>query len=292
MDGTEESVRNTTDPGSLLAAARLHRERGNPAGAAMLELAAALWAAAGPVPTAPWYRALVNRKDTPVQDDLSSRFAAWAEACGDVLAAMARSLAGTESSWSSGSVPVSGDSLPSVAERLIAETGFLNKALSRAAATLRSEGSELVRRAGEVGSLERSVQKEHGRLREELEKCTRLEAQLAGLVGERLRAAERVAVLQDRLRLAGGTAGERRSLEQRVADAEAAAARDRAENEELDRQLNAIEQERKELSKRLEQTRALVHDLELSPDRELSKRVQEIWRCLPPDAQARGTSLG
>lgn len=285
-------MRQASDPDSLLAAASRHRERGSPAGAAMLELAAALCKAAGPAPAAPWYRALVNREQPHVGDGLPGRFAVWAEACGDVLAAMARALSGAESSWRGGSVPASGDSLPAVAERLLAETGALNKALARTASALRSEGSELVRRAGDVGSLERSVQHEQGRLREELERCKRLEVQLAGYTGERSRVAERVAVLQERLRLAGGTTVERKSLEQRVADAEAAAAREKAESEELERRLKALEQERKDLSERLDKTRALVHELEKSPDRELCRRVHEIWRCLPPDAQARGSTRG
>ncbi len=164
-----------------------------------------------------------------------------------------------------------------MAERLLAETGCLNKALARTASALRSEGSELVRRAGDVGSLERSFK-------------------LSGVVyGKNWRGARgskrslpdlpesgRVwlnawAVLQERLRLAGGTTVERRSLEQRVAEAEATAAREKAEIEEFDRRLKALEQERKDLGERLDKTRALVHELEKSPDRELCRRVHEIW---------------
>lgn len=285
-------MRQSSRPDALLAAASRHREQGNPAAAAMLELAAALCSAAGSAPAAPWYRTLVNRSQPTVADVLSGHFESWAGACGEVLAAMARALVGTESSWNGGGVPASGDSLPAVVERVLAETRCLNKNLAQAALSLRSEGAELVRRAGDVGSLERSVQNERARLREDLERCKKLEAELQGLVGERARVSERMATLQERLRLAVLNAVERRAFEQRVSDAEALAAGDRAESEACDRRLKVLEQERADLGERLARTRALIHELEKSPDRELCRRVHEIWRSLPPDVQAGGGHHG
>jgi chromosome segregation ATPase len=254
----------------------------------MLELAAALCSAAGSAPAAPWYRALADRSEPKIADDISGRFDAWAGACGEVLAAMARALVGTESSWNGGRIPSSGDSLSAVVERVLAETACLNKGLAQAASSLRSEGAELVRRAGDVGSLERSVQKERARLREDLERCKKLDAELGGLVGERARVSERMAALQERLRLAASTAVERGAFEQKVSDAEALAARDRAESEACDRRLKLLEHERADLGERLARTRALIHELEKSPDRELCRRVHEIWRSLPPDVQTGG----
>lgn len=221
-------------------------------------------------------------------DALARAFGAWTEGCAEVLAAMARALAGAEASWKGGGVPASGDSLPAVAERLAAGTRCLNESLARTATALRSEAAELVRRASDVGSLERSVQHERGRLREAVELSKTLEEQLAALGAERSRAADRIAMLQERLRLAGAKAAERRALEQRVAEAEDAAERDRVASEELEGRLQTLEQERAGLSERLSRTRAMIDELEKSPDRELSRRVHEIWRCLPPDAAVRG----
>ena len=281
-------MRQPQYPEGLRTEARQHRERDGESGTTMLELAAALCEAAGSPPATPWFRNLGGPRDTPAVDVLAGAFAAWAEGCAAVLAAMTRALAGAEASWKGGGVPVSGDSLPAVAERLATGTRSLNEALARTATVLRSEAAELVRRASDVGSLERSVQHERGRLREAAERCKALEEQLATLGGERSRAADRVAMLQERLRLAGAKTAERRAMEQRVAEAEAAAGRDRAEGEEMEKRLQILEQERSGLGERLLRTRALIDELEKSPDRELSQRVHEIWRCLPPDAAPRG----
>ncbi len=254
----------------------------------MLDLAAALCEAAGPPPATPWFRSLGRPGEPAAVDALAGDFGVWADSCAAVLAAMARALAGTEASWKGGGVPASGDSLPAVAERLVADTRSINEVLARTASALRSEAADLVRRASDVGSLERSVQHERGRLREAVEQCKTLEEQLSTLGGQRSRMADRVAMLQERLRLAGAKMTDRRAIEQQVIEAEAAAERDRVASNELERRLQVLQQERAGLGERLSRTRALIEELEKSPDRELSRRVHEIWRCLPPDAPQLG----
>lgn len=270
------------DPEAIRALAQRHRERGSPSAAAMLDLAAALTEAAGPPPTSPWF--LKFRGASSAGDQLADALGAWAAASAEVLAAMARSLSGTQESWTGGGVSSSADSLPALTERLVATTRSTNESLSRAAGALRGEGAELVRRAGEVGALERSLQQERGRLRETLERCTGLEAQLANLGGERAKNAERVSQLQERLRIAGAATTERRAMEARVAEAEKVAAQERAKHEELSARQLALEQELSSLGERLARTRALVRELEGSPHLDVSRRVLEIWRSLPPDS--------
>ncbi len=285
-------MKRPMSPDGLRTLASRRRAQGNSASAGMLELAASLWEAAESTEEAPWYRMFGSRQPSTDGVDLQSTFAAWSDSCGEVLAAMSRSLVGAESCWKGSGVPVPGEGLPFVAERLVVQSRSVNEALGRIGAALRSEGIELVRRASNVGSLERSVQHERGRLQEDLDRGADLEEAIRGLGTERLRAAERVASLQERLRLARATTAERETLLKRVVEMEEVTRKEKAESDELEKRLKVLERESAELGERVVRTRALIVELEKSPDRELSRRVQEVWRLLPPDAVPRGTNIG
>ena len=79
--------------------------------------------------------------------------------------------------------------------------------MKHAADALRTEGTELLARAGQVGSLSRAIQQQRLRLATEIEKVALLEAEVNRLNSERDGLVGRIAGLEERLGRGPSTGG-------------------------------------------------------------------------------------
>lgn len=263
-------------------AARSQRS-GDRVKAAALELAAAMIDVAG-------NRNSASKASSPIPDSADSILSEWAESCAGLLAAIAEPLAhdlrksnGTEMSTGTTSLAVA-------AERLANQTRSSSESLANLVRELKASSAEIVRQAGEVGTLGLASQRERLRLAGDLRKAESLNAELKMMAAERGPVVERIRLLQERRELAQAPIEDQRKFEQQVRDAESAATRAEAsvkklgsELKEWQQKLEVIQAEHAVLPDRIKKTRDLIQKLKQSSDQKLFEGIQKIWKQLPLD---------
>ena len=263
-------------------AARSQRN-GDRVKAAALELAAALIDVAG-------NRNSSSKATSPIPDFSDSILSEWAESCAGLLAAIAEPLAHDPRKSNGTEMPVGATSLAMVAERLANQTRSSSESLANLARELKANSAEVVRQAGEVGTLSLASQRERLRLNEDLRKAESLNAELKTMAAERGPVVERIRLLQERLQLAQGMVEDQRKFEQQVRDADSAATlaeasvkKLSAELQEWQKKLEVLQAEHAVLPDRIKKTRDLIEKLKQAPDQKLFEGIQKIWQQLPLD---------
>lgn len=251
--------------------------------AAALELAAALVDVAGP---------LNDESSTagPVAEAATRALTSWAETCAELIAAISVPLFQDPRKLTSSEHTSRNTTLSAAAERLASQTRSSSESLATLAQELKSNSAEVVRQANQVGTLSLQSQRERLRLADDLQKAESLTADLKTLAAKRGPALERVRILQERWQLAHATLDDHRKFEQQIREAESAAVRAEQELERLrlelaecGHRLEILQSEQAVLPSRIQQTRDLLEQLKLSPDRRLYEGIQKIWKQLPID---------
>jgi len=263
-------------------ATRSHRG-GDELKSSSLELAAALLEAAG-------RRENSAKLTGSIQKGADDVLKEWAESSAGLVAAIAKVLTTGLQPSNETEATTAQSAVVTAAERLVNQTRSSSESLADLARRLKSATDELRRQAGEVGSLSLAEQRERLRLADDLRKSESLKDQLSSLSTERGPVVERMRLLQERLRLAQASVEEQRKFEQQVRDSENAVTLAEASNKELEMMLEACENklgmlksEQADLPRRIEKTQKLIQQLDESPDREMFRRIQEIWKQLPLD---------
>ncbi len=265
--------------GSVAAAVLQQLASSEPAGAdnlrpAVLRLAAAL------VQLADTNRPGGTDASVPGSPGAEKALAEWCARCSEVLAAMAYPLQDLGPALA-GEPPRSDiESFAHLAQRLAEQAGQTGDSLNGACGALRSQGSRLLQRASQLGATARSVQLERLQLADDLRQLEVLEKQRASLGAERTVVAERMASLQERLRLAESTPEKCRLLEKEVDRHETLAGELRARLKELEQTRKDLETDKASLGDRLRQTEQLIEELKRSPEEELLRTVEAIWRAV------------
>lgn len=251
--------------------------------AAALELAAALVDVAGPLND-------VSSTAGPVAEAATSTLTSWAETCAELIAAISAPLFQDPRKLTSSEHTSRNITLSAAAERLASQTRSSSESLATLAQELKSNSAEVVRQANQVGTLSLQSQRERLRLADDLQKAESLTADLKTLAAKRGPALERVRILQERWQLAHATLDDHRKFEQQIREAESAAVRAEQESERLRAELaecrhrlEILQSEQAVLPSRIQQTRDLLEQLKLSPDRRLYEGIQKIWKQLPID---------
>lgn len=206
--------------------------------------------------------------------------AEWCARCSEVIAAMAYPLQDLGPALA-GEPPWTGtDSFAHLAQRLAEQASQTGDSLSGACGALRSQGGRLLQRASQLGATARSAQLERLRLADDLRQLEVLEKQYAALGVERAAAAERMASLQERLRLAESTPERCRELEKEVVRHETLAGELRSRLKELEQTRKDQEADKASLGDRIRQTEQLIEELRRSPEEALLRTVEAIWRAV------------
>ena len=206
--------------------------------------------------------------------------AEWCARCSEVLAAMAYPLQDLGPALAGEPPRTDADSFAHLAQRLAEQAGQTGDSLSGACGALRSQAGRLLQRASQLGATARSAQLERLRLADDLRQLEVLEKQRAALGAERTAVAERMASLQERLRLAESTPDKCRQLEKEVDHHETLAGELRARLKELEQTRKDLEADKTSLGDRLRQTEQLIEELRRSPEEELLRTVEAIWRTV------------
>ena len=256
---------------------------------ASLELAAALIEVVG-------RRNSSSKLEQSVPNDADHALKEWAECCAEVLAAITAVLSrGLQQSNELGSRSET-SLLVAATERLVQESQSSSKVLGDVSRSLKTSIEELLRQAGEVGTLSLEQQRERLRLADDLRKYDSLKAKLEELSAERGPVVERMRLLQERLQLAQASIEEQRRFENKVRDeqvaveeAESSVKQRESEFKRLQKKLESLRAEQQELPRRIKKTEELIQQLEQSPNQEVFRGIQEIWKRLPLD-QVEGAS--
>jgi hypothetical protein len=234
--------------------------------------------------------ALVQLADTnrPGRTDASApgspgaekALAEWCTRCSGVLAAMAYPLQDLGPALAGEPPHTDTDSFADLAQRLAEQAGQTVDSLNGACGALRSQGGRLLQRASQLGATARSAQLERLRLADDLRQLEVLEKQYAALGVERAAAADRMASLQERLRLAESTPERCRELEKEVDRHETLAGELRSRLKELEQTREDQEADKASLGDRIRQTEQLIEELRRSPDEALLRTVEAIWRAV------------
>lgn len=250
---------------------------------AVLELAAALFCVTE-------HRNGPKKVPSPFPDSVDGVLSEWTESCAELLAAIAEPLSHDPRRLNRIEASPGSTALIVAAERLTNQTRSSSESLGNLARELKANSAELVRQAGEVGTLSLASQRERLRLAEDLRKIESLNSELKSLSTERGPAVERIRLLQERRQLAQATIKDQRSFEQQVRDAESAATLAKASVEELNSELHELRQklailqaEQAVLPDRIKKTQELIQQLSQSPNRKLFEGIQKIWKQLPLD---------
>ncbi len=206
--------------------------------------------------------------------------AEWCARCSGVLAAMAYPLQDLGPALAGQPPQTSKDSFAHLAQLLAEQAGHTGDSLSGACGALRSQGGRLLQRASQFGATARGVQLERLRLADDLRQLEVLEKQLAALGTERTAVAERMASLQERLRLAESTPERCRQLEEEVDRHETQAGELRSRLKELEQKRKDQEADQASLGDRIRQTEQLIEELRRSPKEDLLRTVEAIWRAV------------
>lgn len=206
--------------------------------------------------------------------------AEWCARCSGVLAAMAYPLQDLGPALAGEPPRTDMDSFAYLAQRLAEQAGQTGDSLSGACGALRSQAGRLLQRANQFGATARSVQLERLRLADDLRQLEVLEKQRAALGAERTAVAERMASLQERLRLAESTPEKCRQLEKEVDRHETLAGEMRGRLKELEQRRKDQEADKASIGDRIRQTEKLIEELRRSPEEELLRTVEAIWRAV------------
>ncbi len=259
------------------------RRGGDVLQAASLELAAALIEVAG-------RRNSSSNLEQVGPSEADQTLKEWAECCAEVVEAIAKGLSGGLQQSNKLESKSETAVLVAAAERLLHQTQSSSKVLGDLSQSLKASIEEFLRRAGEVGNLSLPQQRERLRLADDLRKAESLTAQLTNLAAERGPVVERMRVLQERLQLAQASVAEQRRFENKVRDEQVAAEQAEASVKQLEsdfntlqKKLEALRAEQQELPRRIKKTEELIRQLEQSPNKEVFRGIQEIWKRLPLD---------
>lgn len=234
--------------------------------------------------------ALVQLADgsRPVQADESGlgspgaekALAEWRTRCAEVLAAMAYPLQELDPALAGEPPRTDPDLFAHLAQRLAEQAGRTGDSLSGSCGALRTQAGRLLQRASQLGATARSVQLERLRLADDLRQVELIDKQMAGLGVERAEVAQRMESLQERLRLAESTPEKCRHLEKEVDRHETRAEELRGRLKDLEQTLKDQQADNASLGNRVQQTKQLIEELERSPNAELLRTVQAIWRTV------------
>jgi hypothetical protein len=204
----------------------------------------------------------------------------WCARCTEVLAAMAYPLQELGPALAGEPPRTDPDSFAHLAQRLAEQAGQTGDSLGGACGALRSQAGRLLQRASQLGATARSVQLDRLRLADDLRQVELLEKQAAALGVERAAVAERMTSLQERLRLAESTPEKCRLLEKEVDRHETVAGELRARLKELEQTREDQQAENASLGDRIRQTEQLIEELKRSPEGELLRTVEAVWRAV------------
>jgi predicted nucleic acid-binding Zn-ribbon protein len=257
--------------------ASLRRREAEPVRAAILDLAAAL------IETVELSQAAPGTDSGSNVEGLQR----WCELTAGVLESVTRSLSLVGDAERQDEMVTK---LTTVARQLLEQTHTSNDDLHRLSDLLRSETTELTRKASEAGVLGRSLQSERLRLREDLRKAESAAEELDRVRQERRSLVDRIERQQATLELAMATAKKRRQFEDQVNNAKEVTAEHERELKGLRGQLaksqeklEALMDEHSTVEGQIERTRSLIADLESSSHHELLAGIREIWQRLPVD---------
>lgn len=208
----------------------------------------------------------------------------WSADCAPVLSAMSGLLAELEDvALARESPPRNDEPLPIVTARLVTGTKAANRHMTQAAESLRMEAEMLTKRASEVGTLKRMLQKERLRHREQLGEAEQLARELDELRSESGPLIARIEKLQQTLEWARDTATARSELEMETQQAQRELRQQEREVARLETSLSTLREKLRSLPERRDRTLDLLEQLKGSRHHKLFREIQKIWQRLPVD---------